>query len=140
MPNERWGDEYQSYLDNPPKQGDVLEAFGGEPALLEVEVKEGAAPFIYGRAYVPEIVGAELGWYLRSDAQATSYGWKCVLLPKAREDAIRRLGLREKTLYVKSLRVVRPSKTGKSLLCEVAEFLPDPNAAANETAAAIASI
>lgn len=124
MSNERWGDEYQSFLDNPPKPGDILLAYGDEPARLEVEVKEGAAPFIYARAYVPEIVGHALGWFLQGAGQESSYGWKCVLLPKAREDVIRRLGLRETELYIKSLKVVRPSKTGKSLLCEVHEYLP----------------
>lgn len=130
MSNERWGDEYQSFLDNPPKPGDILKAFNDEPVRLEIEAKDGTEPFVYGRAYVPSVVGSELGWYLRSDSQETSYGWKCVLLPKAREDAIKRLGMREKTLYVKSLKIVRPSKSGKSLLCEVCEFLPDPHAAA----------
>lgn len=118
-----WSEEYQRYLDNPPKAGDILSAYGDEPARLDVELTEGKPPFIYGRAYVPCVVGTPLGWFLQPATSDQAHGWKCILLPKAREECIRKLGVSEKILKVKSLRVVRVSQSGNSLLCEVAAYV-----------------
>lgn len=118
-----WNTKYGEYLNNPPEPGTVLRAFGeGELARIEIDIEQDKPPFLYGRAYVPCVVGQPLGWFLQSKENTTSYGWKCILLPKAREEAIRRRGLNEPMMTVYSLKVVRQSQSGQSLLCEIAEF------------------
>jgi hypothetical protein len=117
-----WKQGYQSYLDNPPAEGSILRAYGGQMARLNVEVVEGKPPFVYGRAYVPSIAGAELGWFLQAVDAEQGHGWKCILLPKAREECLRRKGITEDVIQVKALKVVRYSQTKNSILCEVAEY------------------
>lgn len=124
MSTEKWAAEYQNHTDNPPPDGTVLRCFGGEDARLDLELVEGKPPFLYGRVYVPHIVGTELGWFLQPFDSDAAYGWKCILLPKAREEALRRLGITEKRLRVKALKIVRYSRTGSSILCEIAEYCP----------------
>jgi hypothetical protein len=120
-----WKDEWQKHTDNPPKPGEILRAYGeGSLARLDVELVDGKPPFVYGRVHVPCIVGHELGWFLQSIDSDQAHGWKCILLPKAREECLRRCGLTSATIAVKALRVVRASQTGNSLLCEVAEYAP----------------
>jgi len=121
-----WSQEYDSYISNPPKDGDILEASTPDAGvLLVVELKEDNPPFIYGKAYVPEIVGHPLGWFLQDPSSQNYHGWKCILLPRARTELIRKFGLQSEEMVVKSLRVVRPSQSGKSLLCEVHEYFPE---------------
>jgi len=121
-----WRDEYEKYTENPPKPGDVLRAYGAALARLDVELVEGKPPFVYGRVHVPCVVGHELGWFLQSVDSNQAHGWKCILLPKAREDCLRKCGLKSDVIAVKALRVVRLSQTGNSLLCEVAEYADKP--------------
>lgn len=121
---QQWTNDYQNYLDNPPEIGTVLRAYGDEDARLDLELNEGKPPFLYGRAYVPCVVGQPLGWYLQPFDSNAAYGWKCILLPKAREDALRRLGVKSNRLKIKALKIVRYSATGQAILCEVAEFCP----------------
>lgn len=116
--------EYQDIVSNPPKAGDVLTTLDGSPALLTVHVEDNKPPFIFGRAFVNEILGTSLGWYLRGVDDEKNIGWKCVLMTKARREVVKRCDL-DGVVAVKSLRVVRPSESGKALLCEVAEFLPE---------------
>ena len=126
-PNEKiqqWTNEYQNYLDNPPPPGTILRAYGDFDARLDLELHDGKPPFLYGRAYVPCIVGNPLGWFLQPFDSSAAYGWKCILLPKAREDALRRLGVKSNRLKVKALKIVRQSATGQALLCEVEEYCP----------------
>lgn len=125
-----WKQGYQSHLDNPPSEGSILRAYGGSNARLNVEVVEGKPPFVYGRAYVPSIAGAELGWFLQASDSEQGHGWKCILLPKAREECLRRLGVEKEFVEVKALRVVRYSQTKNSILCEVAEYAEEAVAAA----------
>lgn len=130
-----WSDKYNEYLNNPPQPGTILRAYGeGELARIDVDIETGKPPFLYGRAYVPCIVGSPLGWYLQSKDNTSAYGWKCILLPKAREEAIRRLGLAQPVMTVYSLKVVRTSQSGNSLLCEICEFLPPSPAPATPPA------
>jgi len=117
-----WVEEYDATVKNPPKEGDILKPASGV-AVLAVELTNGAPPFIYGRVYVPEIVGAELGWFLQSSESTGFHGWKCILMPRARTELIRKYGVQAEVLEVKSLKVVRPSQSGKSLLCEVHEYV-----------------
>jgi hypothetical protein len=114
--------KYQDVVSNPPKAGDVLNTLDGSPALLTVHVEDNKPPFIFGRAFVNEILGTNLGWYLRGVDDEKNIGWKCVLMTKARREVVKRCNL-DGVVAVKSLRVVRPSESGKALLCEVAEFL-----------------
>lgn len=119
----QWGESYNEYLNNPPQPGTILRAFGdSELARIEIDIEPDKPPFLYGRAYVPCVVGQPLGWFLQSKENKTAYGWKCILMPKAREEAIRRRGLNESMMTVYSLKVVRESQSGQSLLCEIAEF------------------
>lgn len=122
MNTSEWSDQYQAHLDNPPEAGTVLQTLTSEPARLDIEIQEGKPPFLYGRAFVPCIVGEPVGWYLQPMGTKQAHGWKCILLPKAREECLRRCGLKDSTIPVKSLRIVRKSKSGSSLLCEVAEY------------------
>lgn len=122
MNTAEWSDQYQGYLDNPPEDGTILTTLTQEPARLDIEIQQGKPPFLYGRAFVPCVVGEPVGWYLQPMDTKQAHGWKCILLPKAREECLRRCGLKESTIPVKSLRIIRKSKSGSSLLCEVAEY------------------
>jgi len=118
-----WSRDYDSYINNPPKEGDILTTPSADTLVaLVVELQDGKPPFINGRAYVPEIAGAPLGWFLQSDPEESFHGWMCILLPRARTDLIRKYGLQNQTIVVKSLRMVRESQSGKALLCEVHEY------------------
>ena len=119
---QNWSDQYNEVVNNPPKEGDVLTTLSDELAKLNVELVEGSPPFIYGRAYVPEIIGSEIKWCLQSENVESYHGWKCILMPRARGELIRKCGLKGDIVMVKSLRVVRLSQSGKSLLCEVEEY------------------
>ena len=120
-----WSERYNEVTNNPPKEGDVLTTFSGGPAVLTVELNEGAPPFIYGRAYVPEIISDDVRWCLQEENVSSYHGWKCILMPRARTELLRRIKLDGDTVNIVSLRVVRPSQSGKSLLCEVAEFVEE---------------
>ena len=117
---ETWCAELEAVQANTPKEGDILAPAEGK-AILVCELTEGSAPFIYGRVYVPEIVGCELGWFLQSSESQGFHGWKCILMPRARTELIRKYGVQE-IIEVKSLKVVRLSQSGMSLLCEVHEY------------------
>jgi len=125
MNTAEWSDQYQAHLDNPPADGTILKTLTQEPARLDIEIQQGKPPFLYGRAFVPCVVGEPVGWYLQPMDTKQAHGWKCILLPKAREECLRRCGLKETTIPVKSLRIIRKSKSGSSLLCEVAEYWED---------------
>ena len=124
-PTKQWTEDYQRILSNPPQAGDILTAYGGDYARLDVEIREGQEPFIYGRVHVPSVVGHPLGWYLHSFKTEKADGWKCILLPKAREECAKKRSLSTKKIKVMALRVVRVSNSGQSLLCEVAEYDPE---------------
>ncbi len=118
-----WSKEYDTHVKNPPKEGDILTTPSSDTMVaLVVELKEDNPPFIYGRAFVPEIVGASLGWFLQHDVDENFHGWMCIILPRARTELIRKFGLQNPTIYVKSLRMVRESQSGKALLCEIHEY------------------
>ncbi len=118
-----WSKEYDSHVKNPPKEGDILTTPSSDTMVaLVVELKEDNPPFIYGRAFVPEIVGASLGWFLQHDVEENFHGWMCIILPRARTELIRKFGLQNPTIYVKSLKMVRASQSGRALLCEIHEY------------------
>lgn len=117
-----WSAQYNETLEKPPEPGAILVTLDGSPVRLTVEIKDGSPPFIYGRMYVPEIVGIKLGWYLQNEKVDTFHGWKCILMPRARGDLIKKIGLDGDMVLVKSLRMIRKSQSGKSYLCEVHEY------------------
>ena len=119
-----WIEEYEAVQQCPPKEGDILKPADGK-AILVVELAEGSPPFIYGRVYVPETVGCEVGWFLQSSESQGFHGWKCILMPRARTELIRKFGVGAGVIEVVALKVVRLSKSGKSLLCEVHEYCPE---------------
>ena len=126
QPVSNWTEQYQHFIDNPPQEGDILTTITSDaPARLDLEFHEGKPPFVYGRAYVPCIVGEALGWFLQPVGCENAHGLKCILLPKAREELLRKRGVRNAIISVKSLRVVRWSQTKQSLLCEVADYGDD---------------
>ena len=118
-----WSTAFNAIQENPPEPGAILVTIDGAPAKLSVEITEGQPPFIYGRIYVPEIVGAPLGWYLQGEEMESFHGWKCILMPRARADLIKKIGLSGETVMVQSLRLIRKSQTGKSFLCEVHQYV-----------------
>ncbi len=117
-----WSKKYQSVLSIPPNTGDILITVDGSDAVLIVEKQDGKPPFIYGKAYVPEIPDIEPQWYLQSTDQKNKHGWKVILMANARTNLIKKIGLDGETVAVKSLRIVKQSQSGKSLLAEVAEY------------------
>lgn len=117
-----WSEQYNTVVKNPPVDGTILKTVDGSLAKLTVEIVDGSAPFIYGRIYVPEIIGIELGWFLQGIDVETYHGWKCILMPRARAELIKKIGLDGDTVTVKSLRLIRKSKSGKSYLCEVKDY------------------
>ena len=120
---KEWSKDYDHHINNPPKDGDILTTPSVDSKVaLVVELKEDSPPFIFGRAYVPEIVGHPLGWFLQSDTEENFHGWMCIILPRARTELIRKFGLQTPVIYVKSLKIVRESRSGRALLCEVHEY------------------
>lgn len=128
-----WSEKYDLLIQNPPKEGDILTSMDGSPVVLAVELKEKFPPFVYGRAYVPETVGDTLGWFLQSAESAGFHGWKCILMPRARTELIQKCGLQNEVVEVKSLKVIRYSTSGKAILCEVHEYLPEEKEEEEET-------
>ena len=110
--------KFEDAMNNPPTADSILNAFDDKPVRLNIQTEDGKAPFIYGRAYVYELLGEDIGWYVRDAEDDRQIGWKCVLMPQARRDFIAK-----GCPAVKSLKVVRPSESGKALLCEVNEYL-----------------
>lgn len=116
--------KYQDVISTPPGAGDILTTFDKSLVVLTVQVEKDKLPFIYGRAYVSEVLNSSLGWYLRGSDDDRAVGWKCVLMTKARREALEKCTVDGDKIYVKSLKVIRASSSGQSLLCEVHEYLP----------------
>lgn len=120
---DEWADKYQQFQENPPQTGDVLRCISEEEEVrLDVELHSGKAPFVYGRVYVPCIVGEPIGWYMHSTQSENAFGLKCILMPKAREELLRKKGIKNPIVGVKEIRVIKWSQSGNSILCEVSEY------------------
>ena len=119
---QEWSDRYNTVSNTLPAENDILATADGSPASLKVEIKDDAPPFIYGLAYVPEIMSDDVKWCLQSEAVTGHSGFKCILMPRARTELLRKVKLVGDGVTVRSLRIIRASKSGKSLLCEVAEY------------------
>jgi hypothetical protein len=119
---DSWKDQFEAAKSAPPSAGTILVSLDGKPVKVNIELAAGKAPFMYGICHLPCIVGQPVGWYARSTEDETNYGWKCILLPKARDRVIRARGIASPVVGVKSLKVIRESREGKSLLVEVHEL------------------
>jgi hypothetical protein len=116
-----WQDTFSETMERTPQTGDILMTLDGSPVRLNIDLQEGKAPFIYGVAYVPCIVGAPVKWCARGLEDKSLYGWKCILMNNARDKIIRETKLKKVVTGVTALKVVRPSKANCSLLVEVYE-------------------
>jgi len=105
---------YRDALNNPPDNGTILTTIDGSPITLTVLLASGKPPFVYTHVYLSEELNDKIGWYLQE-----AVGWKCILLPKARRNALKRCS---DEIIVKSLKVIRVSRSENSLLCEVHEY------------------
>jgi hypothetical protein len=117
-----WEQQYDDAINNLPSIGDILKPQEGEKAVLHIQKEDGKQIFIFGRVSVPDVVGVDVGWFLHGDDEVTSSGLKCILLPRARSEILKKYGSSNDKVYVESLRVIRPSKSGESLLCEVHKY------------------
>jgi hypothetical protein len=118
---KEWSEELKRVLQTLPQPGDILTTVSGK-AVLTIELAENKSPFIYGRIYVPTITDIEVAWRLQNEETYSFNGLKCILLPKARTEVLSECEIVDDKIFVTSLRVVRQSLTGKSLLCEVGEI------------------
>jgi hypothetical protein len=124
--------KYQEVVQTPPSAGDILTTIDGTPVVLNIQIESGKPPFIYGRAYFSETLDDTLGWYLRGADDSRSQGWRCVLMTNARKDALTKCKVENDQILVTSLKVIKKSASGNSLLCEVGAYLPEEKPASVE--------
>lgn len=117
-----WRREFQRYFSYPPTEGDILVTDDGSDIRLDIELTPNKPPFIYTRCFVPMIVLGPVGWFAQRADQNHNYGLRCIMIPRCRDEIIKRKGLAEESVYVRSIRVLKESSSGHSLLCEVEEF------------------
>lgn len=117
-----WKDEFVSEINNPPTEDTVLKCLASDKrARLDVILENDKEPCVYGRAFVPCVVGQPVGWFLQPEDCTQPHGLKCILLPKARDELFKQQGI-EDVLYVKSLRIVKWAQSRSSVLCTIEEF------------------
>lgn len=119
---DEWRAEYEEMQHNPPAEGDFLFADNEKLTRLIIECESGKQPCVYARVMIPNTVGQKVGWFTLPEGSTQSYGLKCILLPRSRNEVITKFGMTKKEVAVKRLRVVKLSQSGTSLLCEVSEF------------------
>ena len=117
-----WQAEFNRQRKFPPKAGDILR--GPDLGLLKVEIQlsPGKDPFLLARAFSPNTVGCDPAWVCRSPEDNLRQGLLCILLPTSRKEVIRRFGMANLSVAVKSLIIIRESYTEKSLIVEVSEW------------------
>ena len=112
-----WLEQYNEVNDTPPAENDILTSFQGGQVVLTVEMTVGSPPFVYGRAYVPDIISEDVRWCLQETDDPR--GWKCILMPQSRAQLLKTAEIVDGKILVDGLKVVRLSPSGKSILCEV---------------------
>lgn len=120
-----WKKAYNSVTQQKPTPDSILRTFDGDRVRIRIDLREGKAPTLYAHAYVPCICGQEpevVAWYARGEGETSLTGLRCILLPQAAQAVIARNPDLPTNVFVKALRVIRTSESGKSLLVEVAEF------------------
>lgn len=100
---------YEQKLREKPKVGQILYA-SGEPVQMIATEEHDRPPVVWCKAAVT-VIGGKAEWALTSDF----HGINCVLLPTARDNAIKKYGI--KNIKVSKLRVVKVLE--KSILCEL---------------------
>lgn len=118
----QWLEKFQNLLNTPPEPGYVLRTINGSPLKIDIECRPGNPVFMSTRAFVPNEVCGLLRWVGPTERDFGSVGWKVILLPAARDEAMRRLPLADRVGFVKSIRIVRMAGTGRSLLGEIHEW------------------
>ncbi len=118
-----WQDEYDVALKAPPTEGMILTANDPTKMVkLHVGLTEGNPPFLYCLIYLPCIVGRTVKWVCRDMEDQALFGWKGILMPKARELVIRKHGVSKPAIPVKSVRVVKVGEKADCVLVEVCEL------------------
>lgn len=117
-----WEEQYDDAISNIPVEGALLVAQDDQRIKLTVVCEEGKPPFVFTQANVSEIVGETPAWYCQGEHDDKFYGLMCIIMPRARKDIAKKFGFSNPEIFVKSLRVIRQSKSGKSLLCEVHKY------------------
>lgn len=120
MTISEWRQAYDKVSNTPPIN-EYISAEQG-PIRMHMELHPGSPPFIFTRVYIRNIVGVKPAWFAQGDNQSNSFGWKVILLPKARDEVIRRFGVANSILRIKMLRIVKISESRRSLLAEVVEW------------------
>lgn len=125
---EEWRRQYQAVIESPPLADDCVYAMpspSGESRriCLEIQLQVGRPPFIFTRAYVPMGIGIQPAWYAQAVGdQPCAYGFKIIMAARSRNDILRRCGIAMPTASVRCIRILRASKSGDSLIGEVAEW------------------
>jgi hypothetical protein len=130
---EEWAEEYENILKNPPSEGDYLwtQDYKAGPddndpdagrIRLEIELMSGKPPFIFARAYIPNIVGRRPNWYVYGMNDIVNHGWKVVLHPSSRDRAILKFGVKTKFIHCRKLLVLRQSLSGNCIVAEIDEW------------------
>lgn len=123
--NKQWLTNYTNMLNQKPKAGDIIYGSSKEDGIyLKSSLQEGEPPFITATLYLPEIVGAELRWMASSSDEPIN-GISCIIGPRTRGELLTKAGP-EDHFRVKSLTIIRLSKSGKSYIVEVNEFFDEP--------------
>ena len=107
------GVSFKELSEKYPGHGALLESKDGELVKVYEDWKEKDGEPIHLMLCNAVIDDDATGWYLHS----RPFGMKCIISLRSQE----RVTEGEDGLYVKCLRVLRLSKTGKSLICEVVE-------------------
>jgi len=118
-----WQQEYDLARQNLPTEGVILTSNDPQKMVkLNIVLTEGMPPFIYCLLFLPCIVGQPPKWAARNIDDDTPHGWKGILLSKARDLVIRKHGLSNPVVPVKSIKIVRAGHANDCLLIEINEF------------------
>lgn len=121
----KWRDKFQQTQESKPAPGTILRTFDGSPVRIRVDLVADQTPTMYAHAYVPCICGQPLetlNWQVRSINETSLSGLRCILLPQATAELIRRNPGLPSIVSVMAIRVIRTSTSGKSLLVEIADY------------------
>lgn len=119
---DEWRKRFDEVQRGLPELNAVLTTRDGTPAKLSVECRTGFEPLIFGRAYVPQIVGEEPRWVLQTMEETFSHGLKVILKYKDRNAVIKKEGLSRDAIPIKSLIVVGHAQTKSSVQAIIGEW------------------
>ncbi len=119
---DMWCRQYEFLLKNPPKEGDIVTTDDGSKLRIEIELKVGFPAFVFARVYLPDTVLCKLGWFARKEHDLSQFGWKMILAPRARSEVIKRFGIVNRTIGVRSLKILHVARNLSSFTAEVHEW------------------